>query len=387
MRHLRGLFVLTFALACSSSTSDPSPHDTDGDAHDMGDGDSSPTDDSGDAAPTDDSGPPPDRMVYVTGGAGVQRLRFNQTTAALTLEGTTSAGAYPTFLAIAQSRRTVYVADESGNKVYAFAMGADAALTPVGTPRDTENGPAHIGIDKSESYVWVANYTAGSVRTFPIEANNGVGAPSQTLATGSKAHQIVEGPLAHMVYVPCLGDDWIAQYTFASGTLTAAGKPTVPDASGPRHIAFHPTRPLAYVLNELKSTLIAFDMGTNGALTNARTAVSTLPADFTDPNTTAEVQVAPSGNFVYASNRGRNSIAIFSIATDGSVTRIADESTRGGHPRHFAIDPTGKWLFVANRDDDNIAVFSIDTATGLLTHRTTTTVGNEPMFVTLVPEP
>ncbi len=382
MRQLRGLFLLTFALACSSSGGDT--HTTTGDSHDAGDG--VPTDDdAGDSSPTDDSEPPPDRMLYVSGAAGVQRYRFNQTSAALTLESTTPAGDNPSFLVIAPSHRTVYVADEEGQKARAFTMAADGALSPLGVTRETGGGSAHIGIDKSESLLWVANYGEGTVRTFPLEANHGIGTPSQTLDAGANAHQIVEGPLAHMVYVPCLGADYVAQYTLAGGTLTAHGTAALPSGSGPRHIAFHPTRPLAYVLNELKSTLVVFDIGGDGALGNARPPVSTLPAGFTDTNSTAEVQVAPSGNFVYISNRGRDSIAIFSIAADGSVTRIADESTRGGHPRHFSIDPTGKWLFVANRDSDNVAIFSIDTTSGLLTHRTTTAVGDAPQFVVMMP--
>ena len=331
--------------------------------------------------------PAADRFVYVSGRGGLQRFRFNVTAATLTLEGTTPAGNNPSFLAISQARRVAYVADEDGHEVRAFTIGTNASLTPLGQTRQTGGGTAHISIDKSDGYVFLANYGEGTVRVYPLNADGSLNATPQTQSAGQNAHAIVEGPTNHVVYVPCLGDDKVAQFSFASSNLTHVSDVALATDAGPRHIAIHPARPLAYVLNELDSTLVAFSIAGDGTLANPRAPVSTLPASFTDANSGAEVQVAPSGNFVYTSNRGRNSIAIFSIASDGSVAFVSDEATRGAKPRHFSIDASGAWLFVANQDSDNVAVFSVDATTGLLTHRSTVTTGNEPQFVALVPAP
>ncbi len=399
MRKLRGVVLSTLFIACSSNVGgDPGIHgDTD---HDGGDdllpadqvGDTDTAGDGDDDGPGDDGdpAPPADRFVYVSGRGGLQRFRFNVTTATLTLESTTPAGNNPSFLAFSQARSIVYVADEDGHEVRAFTIGTNAALTPLGQTRPTGGGTAHVSIDKSDGYVFLANYGEGTVRAYPLNPDGSISNTPQTLTAGANAHAIVEGPTNHVVYVPCLGDDKVAQFSFTSNTLAFISDVSLdvgPGDEGPRHIAIHPSKPLVYVLNELNSTLVAFSISGDGTLTNARTPVSTLPSTFTNANSGAEVQVAPSGNFVYTSNRGRNSIAIFSIANDGAATLLTDEGTRGGRPRHFSIDASGAWLFVANQDSDNVAVFSVDQTTGLLTHRSTVATGNEPQFVALVPEP
>jgi 6-phosphogluconolactonase len=326
------------------------------------------------------------RTVYVSGRSGVQRLRFDPATAALTAIDTTPAGTNPSFLALSAARRAVYVADEDGHVAYAFAIGEDGALSSLGAARETGGGSAFIAVDSTGSYAMVSNYGEGTVRIFPIEHDGALGEPLQTLTAGAKAHAIVQGPIGHVVHVPCLGDDKVVEYGFADGTLSPLGEASVAAGAGPRHIAFHPTRPLTYVLNELDSTLVVFGVAADGTLTSAQAPVSTLPADFTGTNTGAEVQVAPSGRFVYTSNRGRNSIAIFAVdETSGAVTRIGDESTRGVKPRHFSIDASGAWLFVANEETDNITVFAVDQRSGALTHRTTTPVGDDPQFVQMLP--
>ena len=397
MRKLRGVFLCALVHACSSNVGgDPNLQ---GDSSRDGDGGDGllGADPSGDATGDDltppDEGdplPPADRFVYVSGRGGLQRFRFDVVTATLSLESTTPAGSNPSFLAISQARRVAYVADEDGQEVRAFTIGTDAALTPLGQTRPTGGGTAHISIDRSDGYVLLANYGEGTVRVYPLNADGSLGTMPQTLSAGANAHAIVEGPTNHVVYVPCLGDDKVAQFSFASHNLAFISDVSLDAGAGdegPRHIALHPAKPLAYVLNELNSTLVTFTIGGDGTLTSPRPPVSTLPQTFSGANSGAEVQVAPSGNFVYSSNRGRNSIAIFSIASDGAPTLMSDEPTRGAKPRHFSIDASGAWLFVANQDSDNVAVFSVDQSTGLLTHRTTVTTGNEPQFVALVPAP
>lgn len=326
------------------------------------------------------------RYVLVSGRSGVQRLRFDPASAQLTAVNTTPAGRNPSFIALSPARHTAYVADEDGHTAYAFAMAEDATLRPLGSPRDTGGGSAFIALDASGAYVLVANYGEGTVRVFAVEADGALSTPLQTLTAGTKAHAIVQGPVGHVVHVPCLGDNKVVAFAFAGGALSPLSATPLAAGAGPRHIAFHPTRPLAYVLNELDSTLVAFALATDGTLSSPQAPVSTLPPDFTGKNTGAEVQVAPDGRFIYTSNRGRNSIAVFAVdETSGAVTRIGDESTRGVKPRHFSIDASGAWLFVANEETDNVAVFAVDARTGALTHRSTTAVGDDPQFVQMVP--
>ncbi len=397
MRKLRGLLLSTLVLSCSSSVGGDPQSRGDADRDIEADDGPQPSDDIGDTPgdegmPGDegDPAPPVDRFAYVSGRGGLQRFRFDVAAGTLTLESTTPAGTNPSFLAISQTRRVTYVSDEAGQEVRAFAMAGDASLTPLGQTRPTGGGTAHISLDRSERYVFLANYGEGTVRVYPLNTDGSLQSTQQTLDAGQNAHAIVEGPVNHVVYVPCLGDDKVAQFSFASQSLTPISDVSLDVGAGnegPRHIAIHPSKPLAYVLNELNSTLVAFRIAADGTLTDADEPVSTLPPSFTAANSGAEVQVAPSGDFVYTSNRGRNSIAIFRVASDGAVTLIGDEDTRGARPRHFSLDASGAWLFVANQDSDNVSVFSVDVATGLLTHRSTVTTGDAPQFVALVPVP
>jgi 6-phosphogluconolactonase len=189
-------------------------------------------------------------------------------------------------------------------------------------------------------------------------------------------HSINLDPAGRFAFVADLGLDKVFVYRFdpAKGTLTANDPPSVSVApgSGPRHFAFHPSGKFAYVINEMRSTVTAFNYDAQrGVLavlaTKAPDTVSTLPADFKGENTTAEVQVHPSGKFLYGSNRGHDGIAIFAIdPASGSLTALGHESTGGRTPRNFGIDPDGMFLLAANQDSDTIHVFRIDQQTGKL---------------------
>jgi 6-phosphogluconolactonase len=231
--------------------------------------------------------------------------------------------------------------------------------------------------------VLVANYSGGSVSVLPIREDGTLGAATAFVQhEGSGADQRrQQGPHAHSInldaanrfaFVADLGLDKIMIYRFdpAAGTL-AANDPawaTLAPGSGPRHFAFHPSGKFAYVINEMKSTLTAFRYeAARGALDELQT-VSTLPAGPVEGNTTAEVQVHPTGKFVYGSNRGHDSIAVFAVdAASGRLKLVQNESTQGKTPRNFGIDPTGHFLLACNQGSNSIVGFRIDQQTGELT--------------------
>jgi 6-phosphogluconolactonase len=243
-------------------------------------------------------------------------------------------------------------------------------------------GPCHLTVDKTGKYVLVANYGGGSLAVFPILSDGRLGKASAFVQhKGASINpQRQEGPHVHSVYMSPdnrfaisadLGLDEVFIYRFdaGKGTLTPNIPPsaTVASGAGPRHFAFHPNGKFGYVIDELQSTITEFSyVPASGAL-DLLQPVSTLPQDFKGESTAAEVEVHPSGKFLYASNRGLDSIAVFAInSRKGTLTLLAQVPTLGKTPRSFSIDPTGAYLFVANQDSDNVVQFRINPNTGLL---------------------
>jgi 6-phosphogluconolactonase len=243
--------------------------------------------------------------------------------------------------------------------------------------------PCYISLDKTGKYVLVANYSGGSVSVFPSLKDGRLGEPSAFVQhQGSSANkERQEGPHAHWIQtspdnrfavVSDLGLDELVLYRFdaAKGSVVQ-NEPSfakLPPGAGPRHAAFHPNGRFAYVLNEMQSSVGAFSYDPSTATLKTLQQLSTLPKDFTGQNDTAELVVHPSGKFLYASNRGHDSIAIFSIdSLKGTLTPAGHVRTGGKTPRNFAIDPTGKYLLAANQASDNIVIFRINPVTGNLT--------------------
>jgi len=229
--------------------------------------------------------------------------------------------------------------------------------------------------------VLIANYTGGSVAVYPIGGDGDLKANTSFIQhTGSSVNKSRQGePHAHSInldpenrfaVVADLGLDKVFVYRFDSrnGNLAPNDPPfaALAPGSGPRHFAFHPNGKNAYAINEILSTATAFSWaGDTGMLTELQT-VPTLPNGPVPGNSTAEIQVHPSGKFVYGSNRGQNTIAVFSVDANGNLTHVENESTRGKTPRNFGIEPGGKYLVAANQDSDTLAVFKIDQKTGAL---------------------
>lgn len=311
-------------------------------------------------------------MPFAFVGSQDHRIRVysvERATAALTARSSIDAGTNPSFLALSPDTRFLYAAQEGSSTVAAYRVDPQTgALTFINRVGSQGNGPAHVAVDGSGRWVLVANYGAGSVAVYPVR-DGGLGAPTDTDTPGANAHQIITDPSNRYVFVPCLGADHIAQYLFDSdaGTLTGNGVVTTANNAGPRHLAFHPSLPFAYLINEKDSTMTALSFNAaNGKLTALQT-LSTLPAGFTGNNSTAEVQVHPNGRFVYGSNRGHQSIVVFRVnEADGRLTLVGHTPTFGTHPRHFSMDARGELLYVANLTSSNIVAFRVDSDAGTL---------------------
>jgi 6-phosphogluconolactonase len=321
---------------------------------------------------------------------GIYHFRMDLSTGALAPQGVTGGVKNPSFLAIHPTRRYLYAVSEvedSGGKrtggVSAFALDAKTGrLTPLNQQLSEGAGPCHLVVDRTGKSVLVANYGGGSVAALPIGDDGRLGKATAAIQhRGSSVNpQRQQGPHAHSINVDPsnrfamaadLGLDKVLVYRFdaARGTL-APHEPaaaTVAPGAGPRHFAFHPTGRFAYVINEITCTVTAFAYDSpRGTLDEIQT-IRTLPGRVEAGFSTAEVQVHPSGKFLYGSNRGHNTIAIFGIdAETGKLTAAGHESTGGKTPRNFGIDPTGTYLLAANQATDNMVVFRIDPTTGAL---------------------
>ncbi len=357
-----GVFALV-ALACSPGSAGPdgAPGGDGGGGADAGSGD----DGGGDPDATAPLGKP---MVYVgSGGNSIRVYEIDPATLALTSKGSTTTGAAPSFLAFDAQARWLVAVNEGADAVESFTIApTTGALTRKDGASAEGEGPAHIALDRSGAFVLVANYNDGSAAVLPISAVGDFGAPTATVAPGANAHQIFTDAANARVYVPCLGSDHVAIYDFAAGALAARPPVGVAAGAGPRHMALHPNGSFAYLLNELDSTVTTFAVGVGGGLTAAGT-VSTLPGNFGGGNSGAEIEVHPSGKFVYASNRGHDSIAVFTVGPDGALTPAGHTVTGGTTPRHFSLVLEGTALLVANQGTGTITGFRVNAITGQLT--------------------
>jgi 6-phosphogluconolactonase len=320
---------------------------------------------------------------------GIYGAKFDTTTGKLGAPELAAATKNPSFLAVHPSRRILYAVGELDNfagqragAVSAFRIEANGGLTLLNQQPSGGTGPCHLTVDRSGRCVLVANYGSGSVAVLPITSDGLLGPPSATIQhhgssinpqrqAGPHAHCIVLDP-ANRVALACdLGLDKVLAYRLnpARGTLVPNDPPdaALAPGSGPRHLAFAPGGRFVYVINELASTITAMEYrAKKGTLQEVQT-VPTLPTDSKGASTCAEVQVHPSGKFVYGSNRGHDSIAVFAVdPKNGRLKLIEHTATGGKTPRHFALDPTGRWLLAENQDSNHIAVFSLDPATGRL---------------------
>ena len=341
---------------------------------------------------------------------GIYAWGFDTSTGKFTERGLVAETPNPSFLAVHPNGKFLYAVNEISHfqrmsttgSVTAFAIDpATAKLTLLNAQASLGDGPCHLALDKQGKCLIVANYNNGSVAAFPLASNGllnastgffqhrGSGALPQRQA-GPHAHCVVVSPDDRFALVADLGLDEVLSYRLdaATGSMTVNDPPfvKVEAGAGPRHLAFHPNGRFVYLINEMGSTVDTFAYDApKGALRELQT-ISTVPKDYKGQNDTAEIQVHPSGKFLYGSNRGNDSIAVFKIDSKaGTLTPVEHVPTQGKTPRNFAIDPSGAYLLAANQQSNNIVVFKIDPSTGRLTSTGQILNAPSPVCITFAP--
>jgi 6-phosphogluconolactonase len=333
-------------------------------------------------------------LVYVGtytdhGSKGIYVYRFDSSTGKMTSLGLAAESAEPSFLAVDSSGRFLYSVNETETfngqptgAVSAFAIQPNSGkLSLLNQVSSRGTDPAHVTLDRTGKYALVANYTSGSVAVFALLKDGRLGEVTSFVQhkgssvnperqKGPHAHAIALSPDNRFAVVADLGLDELLVYSFDAAKGTLGTQPQVVKASpgtGPRHLVFSTDGRFLYMLTEMQSSVVAYSYdAASGALHELQT-ISSLPKGFSGENTAAEIEIDPSGKFLFASNRGDDSIAVFAIDSHtGMLTHVETDSTGGKTPRNFAIDPTGSWLLAATQDSDNIVVFRVDQKTGHL---------------------
>ncbi|MDB5243454.1 MAG: 6-phosphogluconolactonase, partial [Spirosoma sp.] len=307
------------------------------------------------------------------GSEGIYVFEFDRKAGTMKPIATVSNTKSPSFLAVHPSKKYIYAVNEDakagpsrGGAVSAYAIdGSTGKLTFINEQPSLGSGPCHISIDQTGKTAFVSNYGGGSLAVLPIKADGVLGTATDSVKYTGKGpntkrqekahvHSTMVSPDNRFIYVADLGMDKlnIFEADVKNSTIKPAQTPyvSVKPGSGPRHFTFHPNGKFAYLVEELTSSVAVFSRNAKtGALTLLSDGVKTLPESFSGDNTSADIHIDPSGRFLYQSNRGRNALALFSIDSNGQLTSLGDEPTRGKTPRNFMIDPKGDFIFVAHQ--------------------------------------
>ena len=313
---------------------------------------------------------------------GINRYKFSSTTGELEFLGKTVTKD-PFHLTISQDRRFLYStnsADEGANsgKVSAFAIDPDSGdLTLLNQQPSEGVMPCYVCVNADNSLLLVGNYNSGTVAVLPIEEDGSLGAPSDLVQhegtgpaprqTEPHVHSFLFDPTDRFGLSADLGADRIFVYDLQGGSLKPNDPPSVQvqAGAGPRHFTFHPNNRFGYLINELDNTINVYDYDAATGKLRETQSITTLPDGYSEDSYTADVQVHPSGKFLYGTNRGHNSIAIFSIdQTNGQLSPLGCESSRGDFPWNIAIDPTANFLLATNTNSGNVPVWRIDQESG-----------------------
>jgi 6-phosphogluconolactonase len=328
-------------------------------------------------------------MLYVgtysvRGSEGIYALDFAAEAGSLALIGPVAALRNPTFLALSPRGPWLYsVCEERAGAVAAVALSPASGDSRAVNQQSTLGlGPCHLAVAPSGRWLVAANYHSGSVVVLPLLADGTVGPASDLVQhsgqglrpdrqEGPHAHSVTFDPSGRFVIAADLGLDRLLVYALDDerGKLVPhdPGAVVVEPGSGPRHFTFHPSGQWAYLINELSNAVVAYGWDAAAGILTPLQTLSTLPADFTDTSYCADIHVHPGGRFLYGSNRGHDSLAIFALDPDtGHLEAIGHVSTGGRHPRNFTLTAAGNWLLVANMDTDSIVVFCVSEGGGRL---------------------
>lgn len=316
---------------------------------------------------------------------GFSLARFDTNTGKLTTPVFLQEAIAPAYFLISPDKKHLYTCNSApDSSVSAYAIDpVTAKLTFLNQKPSYGGDPSYVSLDATTHFMMVANYDGSSFAIYALLSDGSIGERTAFVQhagssintvrqTKARPHSICVDPTNKFVLVPDLGVDKLFVYHFDSKTGTVQPNDpafaTVVPGSGPRHIIFHPNRHIAYLINEMGSTIICYRWDAKGGVLTQAETISTLPADFKGISTCAEILVHPSGKFIYATNRGHNSVAVFSIQSKtGRLKLVQHISTQGKTPRNCEFDPTGNWLLVTNQDSSNTVVFRINRKTGWLT--------------------
>lgn len=295
----------------------------------------------------------------------------------------------PSFLTLDAAKRTLYTVHGDSSEVSSFRIDPETGrISPLNQQSTRGKNPVHLAIDPTGRFMIIPNHiTVGNMKSslvvLPIRDDGSLGevvdchelkgkiGPHRVEQPFAKPHQTEFDPAGRFIVVPDKGLDVV--WTFRldeAGKLHPAEPPFVQarEASGPRHVAFHKQQKLAYVINELDSTVTSYRYDPASGKLDPFQIIPSLPESFTGNSRASEIAVSPDGRFVYASNRGFDSVAIFMVdPANGWLRPVEYQQSQGKTPRFFAIDPTGRFMFVANEDSDTIVTYAIDQETGKLT--------------------
>ncbi len=350
--------------------------------------------------------------TYTSGRSlGIYVSRFDPKSGALTAPELAAETKNPSFLALHPNGKVLYAAGEVGQfegkpsgVITAFRRDPQSGrLSLLNQQSSGGTGPCHLSVDSRGRGLFVANYGNGSVASLQLQPDGTLGAlqtPIQhhgssinkSRQSGPHAHFILPDPRERFVLACDLGLDQVLCYQLDArkALLTPNAPPfaTLQPGAGPRHFAFHPNGKFLFVINELDSTITSFKYDARRGSLAPLGSVSALPADFSGKSTCAEVAMHPSGKFVYGSNRGHDSIAIFAVdAKTGRLTSAGFQPSGGKTPRHFTLDPSGQWLLAANQDSNNVCVFRVDDTFGRLAPTGTAIEVGAPVCALFAPAP
>jgi len=358
---------------------------------------------------TSEAATPESQFVFIgTNGAGpgtgIARATFDAETGTLSQPELVAVTSDPAFLALHPEGKYLYAANTgTPGGVSAFAIEpATGDLTFLNDRPSPARGPSHVSVDRTGHFVFDANYGAGHIRAHALNADGSLGAQTAFIQheghsvhprqTAPHAHCLRIDPSNHFALVADLGLDQVFVYRLdaATGTLAPNDPPfaELAPGAGPRHLTWHPNGRFVYVVNEIANTVTAFAWdGIRGALTALQT-VPTLPEDFAGASTSAEIAVHPNGRWLYTSNRGHDSIAIFAVdSVTGRLIPRGQVSSRGRTPRYFVLDLTNRWMIVTHHESDNITIFAVDPDTGALTPHGEPVSWVKPFGIVLLPAP
>ena len=316
-------------------------------------------------------------------GEGISVYRVFPETGALDLVQVLGDLVNPSFLALNRAGDRLYAVHGDSEEVSAFTVDRSTGHIAFINRQSTQGkNPVHLALDPTERFMVVSNHISSSLAVLSIEADGSLGALTQLLKLEgepgphrkeqpfAKPHFNPFDPSGRFVVVPDKGLDKTFVYEFKEGQLKPASYPEAlgREASGPRHIAFHPTQPWAYVANELDSTVSACQFTPRSGELRPFQSVVGLADSYVGNSRASEIEVSRDGRYVYFSNRGEDTIAVFRIdPTDGRLVLVQSQHAMGKTPRFFALSPEGKWLYALNEDSDSIVVFHIDQDRGTLT--------------------